>query len=195
VEKHLRIRRAVEWWCCSFVFRSSIRSFVPSPTYPSPPARRTPPRRTRHRYAVADRLEKLGITPPAAAQGAVADGRAAAARERDDGETKPELGIKPAAAGAAADGRRAAAARERDDGETKRPASAPLAAAPPAKKRRTRPPLPVVRSLADEIAKLGALRAQGLLSEDEFRAAKAKLLAPLPPSRGRDGPEDVIDLC
>ncbi len=32
-------------------------------------------------------------------------------------------------------------------------------------------------SVADEIAKLGALKAQGLLSEEEFAAQKAKLLA------------------
>jgi hypothetical protein len=32
-------------------------------------------------------------------------------------------------------------------------------------------------SVADEIAKLGALRAQGLLTEDEFAAQKAKLLS------------------
>ena len=40
----------------------------------------------------------------------------------------------------------------------------------------TPPRPPQIPSLADEIAKLGALRVQGLLTEDEFRAGKAKLL-------------------
>jgi hypothetical protein len=31
--------------------------------------------------------------------------------------------------------------------------------------------------MADEIAKLGALRQQGLLSEEEFRTGKAKILS------------------
>jgi hypothetical protein len=34
-----------------------------------------------------------------------------------------------------------------------------------------------VQSMANEIAKLGALRQQGLLSEDEFRTGKAKILS------------------
>jgi hypothetical protein len=59
-------------------------------------------------------------------------------------------------------------ARRWGEQEAAEPAPAPVAAAPPAAS---------TSAMIDELKQLGELRSQGILTEDEFAAQKAKLLA------------------